>query len=75
MPVFSYLVYPEQNKKEQLITDLSSIEYCEVSPADNQDVIVLVTDAPDIETDKALQKTIQALDSLQSMSMTFGHTD
>lgn len=75
MPVFSYLVYPEQNKKKQLITDLSSIEHCEVSPADNKDVIILVTDAPDIETDKALQKKIQALESLQSISMTFGHTD
>lgn len=75
MPVFSYLAYPEKDKKQQLIAELSSIEYCEVNPADNKDVIILITDAPDVETDKALQEKIQALDSLQSISMTFGHTD
>lgn len=75
MPVFSYLAYPEKDKKQQLITELSSFEYCEVNPADNKDVIILITDAPDADTDKALQKKIQALDSLQSISMTFGHTD
>ncbi len=75
MPVFSYLAYPEENKKKQLINELNSLEYCDVSPADNKDVIILITDAPDAETDKALQQTIQALDSLQSISMTFGHTD
>ena len=75
MPVFSYLAYPEENKKQQLITELSSIEYCEVRPADNKDVVILITDAPDVDTDKALQTKIQALDSLQSISMTFGHTD
>ncbi len=75
MPVFSYLAYPEANKKQQLIDALTSLEYCEVSPADNKDVIILITDAPDVDTDKALQKKIQELDSLQSISMTFGHTD
>ena len=75
MPVFSYLAYPERDKKQQLITELSSFEYCEVNPADNKDVIILITDAPDVDTDKELQKKIQALDSLQSISMTFGHTD
>ena len=75
MPVFSYLAYPEKDKKQQLITELSSFEYCEVNPADNKDVIILITDAPDVDTDKELQKKIQALDSLQSISMTFGHTD
>ena len=75
MPVFSYLAYPEKDKKQQLITELSSFEYCEVNPADNKDVLILITDAPDVDTDKELQKKIQALDSLQSISMTFGHTD
>ncbi len=75
MPVFSYLVYPGNNKKQQLINELSSLEYCEVSPADNNDVVILITDAPDVDTDKTLQKKIRKLDSLQSISMTFGHTD
>ncbi len=75
MPVFSFLAYPETDKKQQLIKDLTAFEYCEVNPADNNDVLILVTDTPDEETNKALQEKITALDSLESLSMTFGHTD
>jgi nitrate reductase NapAB chaperone NapD len=75
MPVFSYLAYPETDKKQQLIKDLKAFEYCEISPADNNDVLILVTDTPDEETNKRLQEKITALDSLESLSMTFGHTD
>lgn len=74
MPIFSYLVYPEKNKKQQLIEDLSSLEFCEIKIAENQDVLILFTDTPDEETNKALQDRIKELDSLQSLSMTFGHT-
>ncbi len=74
MPIFSYLVYPEKDKKQQLIDDLSSLEFCEIKIAENQDVLILFTDTPDEETNKALQDKIKELDSLQSLSMTFGHT-
>ena len=75
MPIFSYLAYPETNKKKKLENELASFEYCEVQTADNKDVLILVTDTPDETTNKGLQEKIKALDSLQSLSMTFGHTD
>lgn len=75
MPIFSFLAYPEKNMKDQLIQDLSNFEFCEVKPSDNQDVLILLTDTPDEETGKSLIETIRGLDSLQSLSMTFGHTD
>jgi len=75
MPVFSYLVYPEDKMKEKLIADLNTFEFCEVQPAQNEDVLILVTDTPDEETNKKLRDELKALDSLQSLSMTFGHTD
>ncbi len=74
MPIFSYLVYPEKDKKQQLIKDLSSLEFCEIKIAENEDVLILFTDTPDEETNKSLQDKIKELDSLQSLSMTFGHT-
>ena len=40
-----------------------------------RDILVLVTDAPDDDADKALHKRIRSLNSLQSLSMTFGHND
>jgi len=75
MPIFSFLAYPETSKKDQLIKDLSSMKYCEVKPSDNQDILILLTDTPDEETNKDLMNTIKELDSLQSLSMIFGHTD
>ncbi len=74
MPIFSYLVYPEKDKKQQLIEDLTSLEFCEIKIAENEDVLILFTDTPDEETNKDLQERIKELDSLQSLSMTFGHT-
>ena len=75
MPIFSFLAYPENNMKDQLIKDLSHMDYCEVKPSENQDVLILLTDTPDEETNKDLITAIKALKSLQSLSMTFGHTD
>ncbi len=75
MPIFSFLAYPEKGMKDQLIADLSTIAYCEIKPSENKDVLILLTDTPDEETHKSLMDTIKTIGSLQSLSMTFGHTD
>ncbi len=74
MPVFSYLAYPERGAKEQLLKDLSSLEYCEVTPAENVELLILVTDTPDDVKERELQKKFKELESLQYLGMTFGHT-
>ncbi|MCP4718963.1 MAG: hypothetical protein GY860_05855 [Desulfobacteraceae bacterium] len=75
MPIFSFLAYPEKNMKDQLVQDLSHMDHCEVKTSENQDVLILLTDTPDEETNKCLIDTIKELKSLQALSMTFGHTD
>ena len=75
MPVFSYLAYPKQGAKQDLLDDLTALDYCEATPADNQNILILVTDTPDEETEKTLQKKLKQLKSLESLGMTFGHTD
>jgi len=75
MPIFSYLAYPVQGSKAQLHSDLAALDFCEVTPAQNEDMLVLVTDTPDEETEKKLQEKLKALKSLESLGMTFGHTD
>ncbi len=73
MPILSYLALPLEGSMDQLCSDLSAIDYCEIIPSDNSEVVVLVTDTPDEETETKLQKTLESLPSLQSLSMTFGH--
>ena len=75
MPVFSYLAYPKRGAKEQLFKDLAALDYCEAPPAENEEILILVTDTPDEDREKALQKELKSLKSLESLGMTFGHVD
>jgi len=75
MPIFSFLAYPEKHIMKQLIQDLSQTPNCEVKPSDNKDVLILLLDTPDDKTGKDLINGIKKLESLQSLSMTFGHTE
>ena len=75
MPVFSYLAYPVDGEKETLLEDLAALDHCDVMPAENQEILILVTDTPDDAQEQALQERLKTLGSLQSLSMTFGHSD
>jgi nitrate reductase NapAB chaperone NapD len=74
MPVFSYLAYPKQGVKKELLKDLAALEFCEVTPAENENILILVTDTPDEATEKELQEKLKELKTLESLAMTFGHT-
>jgi nitrate reductase NapAB chaperone NapD len=74
MPVLSYIAFPVNGKKTELFNTLSALEFCEVIPSDNKDVLVLVTDTPDEEHEKKLQERLKKINHLQSLSMTFGHS-
>lgn len=73
MPVLSYIVSPVHGAKSNLINDLNAIEYCEVIPSQNAEVLVLVTDTPDEKSEKKLQEQLKDVGTLQAMSMVFGH--
>lgn len=75
MPVFSYLAYPSPGEKEDLFKALRATDYCEAIPAENEEILILITDTPDEQKEKALQDKLKALKSLESLAMTFGHID
>jgi nitrate reductase NapAB chaperone NapD len=70
MPVFSYLAYPVSRSKEQLLKDLAALDFCEVTPAENEELLILVTDTPDEETEEKLQ---QKLKSIMLVGVAFSH--
>jgi nitrate reductase NapAB chaperone NapD len=75
MPIFSYLAIPQNGAKESLRAELAVLDYCHVIPADNHDVLVVVTDTPDETTEKSLQESLKSLPSLQSLSLAFGYDE
>ena len=75
MPVLSYIAIPRSGAKNELLKVLNSIQFCEAFPADNEDILILVTDTPDKNTDKELHAQLNNLSTLESLSMTFGYND
>ncbi len=75
MPIFSYLAIPKDGAKETLCSDLITLAHCRVIPADNQEVIVLITDTPNETTEEALQESLKNLQSLQSLNLAFGYDE
>ncbi len=75
MPVLAYIASPRSGGKNKLLQELNSTQYCEAFSADNAEILILVTDTPDKETEKELQKQLNKIESLESLSMTFGYND
>lgn len=72
MPIKSYLAHPHDGEKEDLIKALSAISQCEIIPAENKDVLVVVTEAQDEEEDKNIKEKIEAITSLKLLALVSG---
>jgi len=72
MPISSYIGFPFPEKRNLLIDELDLIPHCEVVPADNRDLVVIVTDTPDKAAEKEIQFRLKNLKTLQHMSLVFG---
>ncbi len=75
MPVLAYIASPRSGAKSKLLQELNAMQHCEAFSADNAEILILVTDTPDRETEKQLQKQLNEMESLESLSMTFGYND
>jgi nitrate reductase NapAB chaperone NapD len=72
MPICSYLVHPMRGKKDALALALGALPGCEVIPAANYEVLVLVTDTPHEDAERALQTALDGLPDLQSLTLVAG---
>ncbi|NJX14185.1 chaperone NapD [Tamlana crocina] len=72
MPIKSYLAHPHSGKKESLIEALSALPNCEVIPAENENLLIVVTETDNQEQEDKLKQTIESLEDLKLLAMVSG---
>ena len=72
MPIRSYVVLPAVGARDAVAKRLQSIPACDVLPAQNRDLVLLVTDTPTGEEDEALRETVGKVAGVRSLVLTFG---
>lgn len=75
MPIKSYIAYPAQGKRERLRRDLAAMPECEVLPAAEHDLLVLVTDTPSEAAEKLLTARLHEIADLQCLALVSGYQD
>lgn len=71
MAICSYLVIPEPGEAPAVRERLEAMPGCEVVPADNRDILLLVTDTADRGAEDALRDRIEELAGIQALLQTF----
>jgi hypothetical protein len=75
MPIKSYLAYPVRGRRDELADALRALPGCQVIPAVNQDLLVVVTDTPDETAEEALQDALARAELLESLALVAGLGD
>ena len=75
MPICSYLVIPEDGAVAGVAERLTALPGCDVVSAENRDVLILVTETPDLAEESALRHRVEALEGIQALLLTFGEID
>lgn len=72
MPIKSYLAHPHKGKKTELIEALTALNECDVIPAQNEDLLIVVTDTQDKIEEDILKEKLDAIESLKLLAMVSG---
>ena len=72
MPIKSYLAYPVRGQRDALAAALRGLGGCEIIPAVNEELLVVVTDTPDETAEQALQEALARLPALEGLALVAG---
>ena len=75
MPICSYVVIPNMGAAASVRDRLDAMPGCDVAVAHNRDVLLLVTDTPDLAAEVELRASIEAMDGIQALLLAFGEID
>lgn len=72
MPICSYLVISEDGATDRVRERLASLPGCNPVQAENRDVLILVTDTPGLAEENDLRRSVEAIEGIQALLLTFG---
>lgn len=72
MPIKSYIVHPQTGMKDRLTAILNSIKECEVVPAVNENILVLVTETKNKMHETRLFEKLNEIECLSMLSLVSG---
>jgi len=72
MPIKSYLAHSLEGRKQELIKAISAIEQCEVIPAENKEVVIVVTETNSKKEEELLKEQLEAATGLKLLAMVSG---
>lgn len=75
MPIKSYIAHPVDGKRNELIMKLKEISLCNIIPATNQEIIIVVTDTFSPEEDQVLHDKLINLPELKHLTLVSGFSD
>lgn len=68
----SYIAQPHEGKKDELSKAISSLSNCEITPAQNKDVLVVVTETENKDEEKELLEKLEAIASMKLLTLVSG---
>lgn len=69
MIIKSYLVFPAAGQQAACRAALEALPGCQVEPAANRDLLVLVTESADEAAEKALETQLHAIPSIEGLTL------
>lgn len=72
MPIKSYILHIEEGKMELVLKKLYNLQNCEVIPAQNQNVLVVVTATDTEELDNNIYNQLLEIEGLKHLSLVSG---
>jgi nitrate reductase NapAB chaperone NapD len=75
MPVCGYVVVPRPSAKGATAAELASMEGCDVYPAEQGDLLLLVTSTGSLQEEDRLRRRVEDTEGVQALLLAFGEID
>ena len=72
MPICSYLLTPRQGKLNVVMEALTHLPEVEVYPAEDRELLVIVTETVSQEQEDNLNERMNAIDGIDCLALSFG---